>query len=352
VEGRAAQLTPGAVTVDCSVVDEGRRRICVVGTGAVGGYYGARLAAAGHEVHFVARSDHAHIATHGLRVDSHKGDLALVAVRVHATTATVPEVDVVVVATKTTANDALVHQLAPVLRPGMTVVMLQNGLGNEDAAHAAAVEVLGDDAADDVAVVAGLSFVCSHKVGPGHVHHLDYELVTVAPRVAPSSPGRTAAAAFAAELAGAGVEVATRDDATAARWHKLVWNVPFNGLAVVLDATTAELMATPATRTLAAALMREVQAAAATDGVAIADAFVARMLADTAKMTPYVPSTKLDFDRGLPMEIDAIYGAVVGAAARGGVDVGRIAALEAQLRFLDAAGRGRTRTDAPGRSVS
>lgn len=340
MEGRPAQLTPepaasDAVTVDCAVTNEGRRRVCVVGTGAVGGYYGARLAAAGHEVHFVARSDHAHIARHGLRVDSHKGHLRLVDVRVHATSATVPEVDVVVVATKTTANTGLVDQLRPVLRPGMTVVMLQNGLGNEDAAHAAAVGVLGDEHAADVAVVAGLSFVCSHKLGAGHVHHLDYELVTVAP----FGEARTAAAAFAAELAAAGVEVATRDDATAARWHKLVWNVPFNGLAVVLDATTAELMATPATRTLAAALMREVQAAATVDGVAIADAFVERMLTDTEKMTPYVPSTKLDFDRGRPMEIDAIFGAVVRAAARGDVDVGRIATLEAQLRFLDARNR-------------
>ena len=326
---------PGAVTVDCTVVDETRRRVCVVGTGAIGGYYGARLAAAGHEVHFVARSDHAHIAQHGLRVDSHKGDMALVGVNAHATTATVPEVDVVVVATKSTANVELVDQLRSVLRPGMTVVMLQNGLDNEDAAHAAVAEILGDDHAADVDVVAAMSFVCSHKLGPGHVHHLEYELVTVASSRPPGGEG-TAAAAFAGELAAAGVEVAVRDDAASARWHKLVWNIPFNGLAVVLDATTAELLATPATRALATELMREVQAAAAANGVTIADDFVDKMVADTENMAPYVPSTKLDYDHGRPMEIDAIFGAVVRAAARSGVDVGRIATLEAQLRFLDA----------------
>lgn len=86
--------------------------------------------------------------------------------------------------------------------------------------------------------------------------------------------------------------------------------------------------------------MHEVRVAAASRGITIPAEFVVRMLADTDHMQPYTPSTKLDYDRGSPMEIDAIFGAPVRVARIGGVDVPRMALLYRSLRFLDGRPRG------------
>ena len=137
------------------------------------------------------------------------------------------------------------------------------------------------------------------------------------------------------DLAGAGIAASALDDLALGRWKKLVWNIPYNGLSVVLDAGTDELMADAATRSLVEALMREVVAGAAACGPRIPDAFVQQMLDDTERMIPYATSMKLDYDAGRPLELDAIYGAPLAAAREAGHEMVRVQALYEQLRFLD-----------------
>jgi 2-dehydropantoate 2-reductase len=308
-----------------------RRRYAVVGFGAVGGYYGARLAAAGHELHVVARSDADHLRRHGLQVDSAAGDILLPAgsFAVHTDPATVPEVDVVVLAVKTTVPAATAAALVrPLARTGTVVVALQNGLGVEAPLAAAA---------PGSPVLGGMCFVCTNKVGPGHVRHLDFGEVSLGEHTADGSPAgiTPAVVAVADDLAAAGVPVRRLDDLAAGRWRKLVWNVPFNGLSVVLDAGTDDLVADPATRALARSLMDEVIGAAGACGHPVPADFADAMLRATDAMTPYAPSMKLDHDAGRPMEVDAIYGAPVAAAGAAGFAMPRTAMLAAQLRFLD-----------------
>jgi 2-dehydropantoate 2-reductase len=315
------------------------RRYAVIGVGAIGGYYGARLAAAGHELHVVARSDADHLRRHGLRVESVDGDIDLPAgsFAVHTDPATVPAVDVALLAVKTTVGpDAAARLVAPLARPGTTLVALQNGLGVEEplAAVAGGNPVLG-----------GMCFVCSNKVGPGHVRHLDFGTVMVGEHRGDHRPAGVTPAveAVAADLERAGVAARRLGDLADGRWRKLVWNVPCNGLSVVLDAGTDELMADERTYALVRDLMFEVLTGAEACGHPIPRSFVHEMLAATAAMKPYETSMKLDADAGRPLEIDAIYTAPLTLAAQAGVALPRMAMLAQQLRFLDArlsAGRG------------
>jgi 2-dehydropantoate 2-reductase len=303
------------------------RRYALIGAGAVGGLYGGRLAAAGHELHVLARSDAAHLRDHGLVVESPDGGLH-VHPTIHTDVATIPPVDVVMVALKTTVNHSLPALLGPVARDASTVLVLQNGLGVEAQALAAA---------PGATVVGAMCFVCAVKDGPGHVRHLDYGKVTVAQHVA----GGAAAGvtdeldAVAKDLAASGTEVVCDPDLVAARWRKLVWNIPYNGLTVVLDAGTDELMADPAARALVEALMAEVGAAAAAVGRPLPDGFIDEMLQMTDTMVPYRPSMKLDHDARRPMELEAIYANPVRAARAAGCAVPRIESLWYQLAFLD-----------------
>jgi 2-dehydropantoate 2-reductase len=304
------------------------RRYAVVGAGAIGALYGARLAAVGHPVHFLMRSDLDHVRRYGLLVESVYGDVWLESPSVFGEPGEIPPVDVVLVGLKTTANHRLGELIGPLVSDGATVVMLQNGLRVDEQAAAVAPhsEVLG-----------GLCFTCSNRVAPGHVRHLDYGAITLGSHRRDGRPAGITPAmeAVAADLRQAGVEIVLAEDLRQARWRKLAWNMPFNGLSVVLDTTTDRLMAHPATAQLAGHLMDEVCDAATACGSPLPPSTRDDLLALTRTMRPYATSTKLDADAGRPLELDAIYAAPLAAARTAGAPMARLEALHAQLRFLD-----------------
>lgn len=305
-----------------------RRTYAIIGTGAVGGFYGARLHRAGAEVHFLLHTDYRHVRRHGLRVDSADGDFVLPKVRAYGRVAHLPPCDVVVVALKTTHNHLLPELLPPVMKPQGIVLLLQNGLGEEDRVAA----IVGPGL-----VMGGLSFLCSNKVGPGHICHLDYGRVALAEYGAKGRPrGVTPRMrAVARDFRKAGIPVSLERDLLLARWKKLVWNVPFNGLSVVLNALTNELMARRETRELARELMHEVVRGAAACGRTLPASFVGKMLRDTERMKPYKTSMMLDCEHRRPMEVEAIYGNPLRAARKAGVELPRTAMLYQELKFLD-----------------
>jgi 2-dehydropantoate 2-reductase len=300
------------------------RSYAIVGTGAVGGFYGARLADAGHDVHFLLRSDYDHVRRHGLLVESPLGDIRLTSPNAYSRPEDMPAVDVVVVALKTTANASLPTLLPPLLGPATTVVLLQNGLGNEETV----APLTGDRP-----LLGGLAFICSLKPGPGHIRHLDYSRVMLAQHG--STAVTPAVEAVGADLESAGIPVTLVADLAEARWRKLVWNVPFSPLSVLLDATAQELLAHPRSRSLVEGLMADVQAGAAACGHTIPDEFVADNIRDTETMTPYRSSMKIDYDAGRPLEVDAIVDAPARAARAAGTPLRRIEAVGQAVGFLD-----------------
>ena len=305
------------------------RRYAIIGTGAVGGYYGAKLAASGAEVWFVARSDAEQLRSGGLHVSSPDGAIDLPKVNVATDPAEVPPVDVVILATKTTGNATIFGLLQSLVGLDTVVIVMQNGFG-VDGQVAAAVP--------DATVLGGLCFICSTRIAPGRIQHLDYGSVMLAEH---RDDGHAAGITktvdiLAAEFAAAGVEVSPRPDLLAARWQKLVWNMPFNGMSVVLDAGTDELMANPHTREMAMVHMDEVVSIAAAHGHPVGDGFTQKMMSNTESMKPYATSMKLDFDAGRPMELAAIYDVPLAVAEHLGVPVPGLSTLAAQLHFLDA----------------
>jgi len=308
------------------------RRYAILGTGALGGFYGARLQRAGLEVHFLLRSDYLQVQERGLQIQSVQGNFSLPQVQAYGDVGAMPTCDVVVVALKTTQNHQLPQLLPPILKPHGVVLVLQNGLGVE----AEVAAIVGEQR-----VMGGLCFLCANKVGPGQIHHLDYGKITLAeygPNAQPQGISERMRQ-IAADFERAGIPIQLAADLNLARWQKLVWNIPFNGLSVVLDATTEALMANSHTRSLAEALMQEVAVAAHHCKAGIPDHFIQSMLSATLKMKPYRTSMKIDFDAGRPLEVEAILGTPLRRGQAAGASLPLIAMLYRQLKFLDPGSR-------------
>ncbi|NJL37596.1 MAG: putative 2-dehydropantoate 2-reductase [Leptolyngbyaceae cyanobacterium RM2_2_4] len=304
------------------------RSYAILGTGALGGFYGARLQQAGAEVHFLLRSDYQHVRQHGLTIDSVQGNFKLPQVHAYASVEQMPPCDVIVVALKTTQNYLLPQLLPPLVSETSTVLVLQNGLGVE----AEAAQIVGAEK-----VIGGLCFLCSNKIAPGHIHHLDYGAIALGHYSDDNQPcGITRQMSeIADDFRRANVSIDLKDDLFLARWQKLVWNIPFNGLSVVLNATTEEMMTNPAVQKLAEQIMREVQMAAEAYGRSLPDSYIQKMLDHTAKMKPYRTSMKIDYDERRPLEIEAIFGKPLNLAQQAGAQIPRIEMLYQQLQFLD-----------------
>jgi 2-dehydropantoate 2-reductase len=351
-------------------------KIAVVGCGAVGSYYGARLARAGHKVHFLLRSDYEAVRRNGVRIRSTEGDF-----EVRPQCARQPEeigpADLVLIGLKTTANDQFPRLLPPLVGPGTAVLTLQNGLGNEEQL---ARLFPGDQ------ILGGLCFVCLNRIAPGIIRHIGYGQVALGEFGRPPEP-RTH------DLAGrfneADVPCSVTDNLARAHWEKLVWNIPFNGLGVAgaagfdalerlgsgtwpepgrrrnppahseagenshrpTPATVVEaynpaagkpprcltadiLLADARWARLVRELMLEVIAAARALGHDVPDAFAEEQIARTRTMGAYKASTLIDFERGQPLEWAGLFQEPLRQAATAGVATPRLAALCAVLRTL------------------
>ncbi|MBQ8712324.1 MAG: putative 2-dehydropantoate 2-reductase [Prevotella sp.] len=298
-------------------------RYGIIGTGAIGGYYGAKLARAGQEVHFLLHRDYEFVRQNGLQVDSCDGSFHLDNVNVYCRTADMPSCDVVLVCLKSVNNFRLKELLPPLLKADTLVVLSQNGIGVEQDVE---LDFPG------VQLVAGLAFICSAKTEPGRVSHQCYGSINLANY---SCRDASRFEALVAEFRQAGIETG-QVEYHEARWKKAVWNMPFNGMTVALHAQTDELLKHPATRQLIRDQMMEVVGASRALGVSgVDEAFVEKMIQMTDAMTPYSPSMRLDYDFHRPMEIHYLYTRPIELARAAGFPMPKLAMLEAELRFLE-----------------
>ena len=296
-------------------------RYAVVGAGAIGGYYGAKLAYSGQEVHFLSHSDYQYVKERGFQVDSCDGSFHLPQVNVYQHAEDMPQCDVVIVGLKTINNHLLPQLLPPLLHERTAVVLIQNGIG---------VEADVQQMFPGVQLIAGLAFICSAKTEPGRVNHQCYGSINLGNY---SCRDEALFAQILADFNAAGVTAASVPYAEA-RWKKAVWNMPFNGMTVALDTQTDLLLKNPATRALIREQMMEVIGAAQALGVsALTEEFADKMIAMTDAMTPYSPSMKLDYDFHRPMEIHYLYTRPIELAAEAGFAMPRLKMLEAELRF-------------------
>lgn len=294
----------------------------IIGTGGIGGYYGGRLAQAGHDVHFLLHSDYAFVREHGLQVDSVNGSFHLDRPQVYDDASKMPLCDVVLVCLKTTNNHILPSLLSKVADEHTIVVLIQNGVGVEDDVQ---------DRLPHLQLVAGLAFICTAKVSPGHINHQCYGQINLGNY---SCRNEELLQKIADDFTEAGIKAGIVDYKTA-RWRKAVWNMPFNGMTVALDTQTDVLLNNQATRQLIREQMMEIVRATRQLGVeGVDEAFVEKMISMTDEMTPYSPSMKLDYDYHRQMEIEYLYSRPLKIAREAGMPMPKLEMLEAELRFL------------------
>ena len=308
------------------------QRILVVGAGAVGTFYSAKLAQAGAEVTLVCRSDYETVKAGGVEIASIWGDFhftpagvvrsaaEFAAGRVSSTTA-----DLILVAAKVLPEIDVAALIRPAVGPGTVVLLLQNGVGIEAPVAAA---LPGTE------IISGLAFTCLWRMAPGKIMHQDYGRLVLGSYPSGISPKLEQLAAMFTQ---AGVPVALTDAVQRERWRKLVWNAPFNPISVLGGGvTTREILSDPEGAALSKVVMEEVMALAAADGWALPPEVVQKNLDDTLRMAPYKTSMCLDFEHGRPLEVEAILGNAVRLARRLGVRTPHLDTLYTLLRQVDA----------------
>ena len=200
-------------------------RYAIIGTGAIGGFYGGRLCRAGYEVNFLLHTDYEYVKQNGLQIDSCDGSFHIDNVRAYSSTEEMPEVDVVLVCLKSTREHLLAKLLPPIVKNNPLVVLIQNGIG---------LEADLQQQFPTLPIAAGLAFICSGKVGPGHIDHQCYGSINIGNY---SCKEQQTIDALLTDFRNAGIET-NAVEYYQARWKKAVWNMPFNGMTVALDTTT------------------------------------------------------------------------------------------------------------------
>lgn len=308
-------------------------KIAVVGCGALGSYYGAKLHRDGQDVWLLLRSDYDTVRRGGIQVRSPEGDFR-VQPRCARTPAEIGPCDLVLIGLKTTANDQFPALLPTLIHAETAILTLQNGLGNVERL----AELFGAER-----ILGGLCFVCLNRTAPGVIHHVAHGKIVMGEYLRWPEP-RTHD--IASMIRHSGVPCSVADNLERAHWEKLVWNIPFNGLGVAGAAgyesvlsgeigpnvssiclTTDVLLGEPRWEHLVRELMLEVITAANALGFRVPVAAAEKQIANTRTMGAYKASTLVDYERRQPIELESLFLEPLRRAQRAGVAMPRLSAL-------------------------
>ena len=317
-------------------------KITVVGCGALGSFYGARLFKAGWNVNFLLRSDYEIVKQNGIYIESVEGDF-----HIKPPCAASPNEigisDLVLIGLKTTANRKYKEIIEPLADKHTLILTLQNGLGNEELL----AEIFGDNN-----ILGGHCFVCLNRSAPGVIKHIAHGRIVIGEyNQKPLERTYTIASMFEKSQ----IQCDVVENLEKAHWEKLVWNIPFNGLGVagmagleavltgkvVLDKiatktlTTDILLSDEKWENLLRELMNEVIAVAAAKGLNIDPTFEEEQIERTKTMGAYKASTLLDFELNRPLELESMFLMPLKEANTIGVSVPRLSALCSVLVELD-----------------
>jgi 2-dehydropantoate 2-reductase len=301
-------------------------RIAVMGSGAVGGYYGARLALAGHEVTFIARGRHLDaIRAQGLQVRSAAlGDFTARA-RAEQDTARVGPVDLVLFAVKAYDNPTAIPALIPLLGPTSAVLTLQNGVDSVSALAAAVGEHR---------VIGGATYIATALAAPGVIEQTGTHRRVVFGEVFGVLPSITErVTAIGRELEAADVQAEPVADGRVPIWEKFIFLVPLAGFTGAARLPIGPIWQDPWCRAQFIDGCREIERVARAEGVPVGADVVQRIEAYVAAIPGTMRSSLLiDLSQGKRIEVEALHGALVRRAARAGVDVPIMATLYAVLK--------------------
>jgi 2-dehydropantoate 2-reductase len=293
-------------------------KVAIVGSGALGLYYGAMLQRSGVDVHFSMRRDYQAVKDGGLQIFSVNGDFQLKQVNCYQQPQEIGQADLIIIALKTFANQHLYELVEPLIGAQTTLLTLQNGLGNEELL----AKLFGKSR-----IMGGVAYLCSNRGEPGTVHHLGEGKIDIG-ELCESSSDRCEQIATLFQQAG--VPCRAVNDLRRTRWEKLVWNIPFNGLCALMQKNVSELLAHAPTRELVWQMMQEVITGANAQPLKrVIDTkdYSAKLLAFSDQLNNYKPSMQIDRELGRPLELDSIYAEPIRQAAARGIRMPRIEML-------------------------
>jgi 2-dehydropantoate 2-reductase len=277
-------------------------RIGVMAAGGVGGYYGARLAAAGHDVVFVARGAHREaIAKNGLTVESVNGNVHIADAKVTDDPANIGPVDIVLFAVKLWDLETAAKAALPMLGPNTRVITLQNGVDS----YERIAPIVGAERA-----IPGVTYVVTTIDRPGVIKQ-DSKFQSI---LCGTIDGRAdpQLEAFVAAAKAANIDITLSDDIQRDRWHKFIFLTATSGATSVTRTTMGPILSDPDMRAMFVSIMRETLKVGQAKGVHLSDSYIDERMAFADKTVPASMKASManDLDRGNRLELDWLAGTV------------------------------------------
>ena len=286
-------------------------KILTIGTGAIGAFYGAKLAQSGAQLHCLCRSDFKEVSQNGFEIKSTLGDFNFKPKKIYQNIEQINEkFDFILVATKVLPEINLSAILKPVIHPDSAIILLQNGIFIEE----------------DIAktfknnqIISALAFICVSKSAPGKINHQDYGHLTIGDFANGNSQKIKILGNLFEKSA---IKCHISENINFDRWKKLVWNAAFNPISVAFGGIdTRQILNNLQSENLVQNIMKEVVILAAADGHNLPENIISENIKATKDMKPYKTSMLLDFEAGRKMEIAAILGNAIRFAKRKNIEI-------------------------------
>ena len=299
-------------------------RIAVIGAGAVGGYFGAKLALASHQVSFIARGAHLEaMRREGLTIESFQGDLRARDALFTAESRDVGVVDLALLCVKSYDTEAAAQALAPLIGEQTQILSLQNGVDNAEKIAARWGEKH---------TLAGVVYLGAQLVRPGSIKHSAGGRIVFGEL---DGSVRDMTQSIEQALTAAQIPCEVSNDIRKAQWRKLLWNAPFCAISCLTRTTVKEIIEADSLRKLAVDCMAEVREAARTQGVVLEPELLDETLAFYKTLGEFKPSMLQDLEARKPLEYEAFNGVVVKLLRHAGKEAPVNQVFYGTLEYLD-----------------
>lgn len=297
--------------------------VSILGAGAIGKTYGGLLSLVNIEVHYLMRSEYADIKKSGyfnLQIQDPLQTIRIEQPIIHIDPLTLPPSDLVIIALKTTFNHEISLLLKNCLKPNTTVLIIQNGIGNEE-------WISGFTG--NCPLICGISTVGAYRVEPLTVEIAFLGDLKIAPY---RMKDLDTCNALAETLFGALKKpVVVHNNYKEIRWYKLLWNVPFASLSIIYNKNTETLASTQPYVSIVRNIINEVIEVAAADGVKITNDYSEKMLLASQKTKNYYPSMYRDYVEGKAIEKEYIIDNVLKIARKYDIRTPMLNLIESNL---------------------
>lgn len=287
-------------------------KIGIIGVGAVGGYFGAKLDKAGVDVTYIGTSRTVQMIHHnGLYIKSFQGDIHIKEPKIFHAFEAIKDVDVVLFCVKSYLTEQLAKALEPRINKNAVIVSMQNGVENEKIL----ADVFGKDR-----VIGSVVFISSHLERPGYINHLGFGKVCFGGM---SEKSTEKANELEKLFLGAQIPASTTDDINKELWKKLILNTAYNGFTCLIEGALKNFYEVPEAVEVFYRTMLEGQKVAQAEGYDITDDDIMELMQVTKSegFLKFKTSTLQDYERGKPLEVDAIQGTILEIAKKHKIDI-------------------------------